>query len=85
MSDTFFLIAAAIAIVLLYLSVFNCGELIGWWIGLTHGLLALVTLTGWVWAHDLPFKAGMAILTIYAAAMCASEILRRFSLPVKSQ
>lgn len=52
-------------------------ETVGWIIGLSHGVLALVALAGALAARDMPFRFGMILLGIYAAAMCANEAIHR--------
>ncbi len=52
-------------------------EPVGWVIGLSHGVLALLALAGALAARDLPFRCGMILLGIYAAAMCANEAIHR--------
>lgn len=75
-SAHFFLIAVAI-VVLVYMAVRNRGDVVGWWIGLGHAVLAMLASAGWASASDTGFAVAMFLLAVYAGAMSASEIVTR--------
>lgn len=75
MNSAWFVIPALAIVTGLYAVVLRKGDCVGWWIGLSHGVLAIACIAGWAAAHDVGFAVAMGLLTVYAAAMCASEAI----------
>ena len=69
-----FILAALMVIATLFLAFRGRGDGVGWWIGLAHGVLALVALVAVRAAHDTGFAVFAVLLLIYAGAMCAAEV-----------
>ncbi|MCK9553935.1 hypothetical protein [Aquamicrobium sp.] len=77
MTSTQYILLITAALLLIYLALRDRGTAVGWWLGIGHGVLAIVAVTGWSVAQDSGFAVAMALLAIYAGAMSASEIVVR--------
>ena len=76
MSPISFSFLAAFCVVLAYWPIRNPRDPVGWWLGLGHGVLAIVAVSGWNASQDAGFATAMAILAAYAGAMSAAELVR---------
>lgn len=84
-SSVFILLAAAP--LLLFLALRGRGDAVGWWLGLAHGmlaLLALLALAGVAMAGDRGFALFAAVASVYAGAMCAAEVVQLMRRPIRS-
>lgn len=77
MSSTQYTLLTAAVLVLVYYHLRTKGDVVGWWLGVGHGLLAIVAVAAWSAAQDTGFAVAMALVAIYAGAMSASEVVHR--------
>ena len=56
----------------------------GWWIGVLHGLFAVLTLRASVLAHDVAFHWAMLSFTVYALGMTVAEAMILLKSPAES-
>ncbi|QFR33466.1 hypothetical protein [Ancylobacter sp. TS-1] len=82
MNDWHFLLPALALIALVYGALRSRGEAVGWWLGLVHGVLALVAMAGFGAARDTGFAVFTGLLAVYAGAMCAAEAVHLARRPV---
>jgi hypothetical protein len=75
MTSSAFVLLAAAPLVLLFVALRGRGDAVGWWLGLGHGMLALLALVGVALAGDRGFALFTAVVSVYAGAMCAAEVV----------
>lgn len=84
MTSSVFIILAIAPLALLFLALRGRGDAVGWWLGLGHGMLALLALAGVAMAGDRGFALFAALASVYAGAMCAAEVVHLMRRPVRS-
>lgn len=87
MTSSVFILLAAAPLLLLFLALRGRGDAVGWWLGLAHGmlaLLALLALAGVAMAGDRGFALFAAVASVYAGAMCAAEVVQLMRRPIRS-
>ncbi len=84
MTSSVFVLLAAAPLALLFLALRGRGDAVGWWLGLAHGMLALLALAGVAMAGDRGFALFAAVAGVYAGAMCAAEVVHLMRRPIRS-
>lgn len=75
MGSLVFYTCAFATTLVVFLTLKRRGDTVGWWLGVTHGVLCLLALAGWTETTDADFAVSMALLAIYAGAMCINEVV----------